>query len=326
MGIQFDSKEVATAVKAVRLASVICREVQKRIAADGTITKEDRSPVTIADFASQAVVCKTLADGLGPVPIVGEEDASELRESKNEAIAATVTELVNQALGGSSSFDDVAGFIDLGNADPTDDFWTLDPIDGTKGFLRGDQYAIALARIINGQVHFGVLGCPNLSISKDAKPGILLVAQRGEGTWLLPDEGDGAPVKIAAEAKGNLRFCEPFESGHAAHDVSAKVAEVLGITEPPVRMDSQAKYAAVASGMAHIYMRLPRDEVYKEKIWDHAAGAIVIEEAGGKLTDVSGKPLDFTQGRKLQNNAGIVASKGFDHAKIIEAIAGAKAN
>ena len=93
------------------------------------------------------------------------------------------------------------------------------------------------------------------------------------------------------------------------------------MTADPVGIDSQCKYAMVAQGDAELYLRIPRDDVYREKIWDHAAGAILVEEAGGKVTDVFGKPLDFSRGRTLEQNRGVVASNGPNHDAVIRALA-----
>ena len=116
------------------------------------------------------------------------------------------------------------------------------------------------------------------------------------------------------------RFCESVESAHSSHGDAAQIAQHLGITAESVRMDSQAKYAAVGRGEASIYMRLPTRADYQEKIWDHAAGSIVVEEAGGRVTDITGKPLDFTLGRTLKTNRGIVATNGRLHDAVVKAI------
>jgi 3'(2'), 5'-bisphosphate nucleotidase len=116
------------------------------------------------------------------------------------------------------------------------------------------------------------------------------------------------------------RFCESVESGHSDQDQSAQIAAALEITEEPVRVDSQAKYAIVARGEAQIYLRLPTRKDYREKIWDHAAGMIVVEEAGGRVTDVKGFDLDFGHGRQLENNRGVVATNGPIHDAVLEAV------
>lgn len=62
--------------------------------------------------------------------------------------------------------------------------WTLDPIDGTKGFLRGEQYAVCLAFLVDAKVQVGVMGCPNLPVDAskpDGPKGCLFVAVRGQG-------------------------------------------------------------------------------------------------------------------------------------------------
>jgi 3'(2'), 5'-bisphosphate nucleotidase len=115
-------------------------------------------------------------------------------------------------------------------------------------------------------------------------------------------------------------FCESVESGHSSHSDSARVATLLGITAPPFRIDSQCKYAAVARGDAAVYLRLPTRKGYEEKIWDHAAGLRVILEAGGRVTDVRGRDLDFSLGRTLRDNLGVVVTNGPTHDAVLAAV------
>ncbi len=98
--------------------------------------------------------------------------------------------------------------------------------------------------------------------------------------------------------------------------------ETLGSEAPPVLMDSQAKYSALASGRADLLFRLPTPSRpdYKEKIWDQAAGSIVLEESGGRVTDLAGRPLDFSRGRTLQGNTGVLASNGSLHERALKAV------
>src|SRR5690606_6751478 len=115
-------------------------------------------------------------------------------------------------------------------------------------------------------------------------------------------------------------FCESVEAGHSAHGDQAAIAEKLGITKPSVRMDSQAKYGSIARGAGDIYLRLPVKATYQEKIWDHAAGDLIVREAGGRVTDIHGKSLDFSVGRTLANNKGVVAAPAASHPKVLSVV------
>jgi 3'(2'), 5'-bisphosphate nucleotidase len=224
----------------------------------------------------------------------------------------------------------VCDWIDHGNGKVSPRYWTLDPIDGTKGFLRGDQYAVALALIEDGDLKVGVLACPYLPVDPadpDGPRGVLFTAVRGGGARMEPvgnGAGGGTIRVVGGGDADNLRMVESVESGHGDHSLQARVARTVGITRESVRMDSQAKYGAVARGQAALYLRLPspRTPDYRENIWDHAAGALVVEEAGGRVTDVRGAPLDFAGGPKMRGNRGVVVSNGVLHDPVLEQLAG----
>ncbi|MFK7895552.1 MAG: 3'(2'),5'-bisphosphate nucleotidase [Myxococcota bacterium] len=320
--------ELDAALVAVRDAATVCQSVQKNLVTAATLEKKDRSPVTVADFASQALVCSSLSGVSQIAECVGEENAAELREAGAEETRDKVVEHVRNVRGNDISTDQALDWIDLGGLTPDgsqERYWTLDPIDGTKGFLRGEQYAIALGLIEHGRVVLGVLGCPNLP-GPDGKPGVLLSAARGLGAYAYPlaSSGRDAAKKISVsdiKDTAAARFCESVESGHSDQDQSAQIAAELRITEEPVRVDSQCKYAIVGQGEAQIYLRLPTRKDYREKIWDHAAGLVVVEEAGGRVTDVRGHDLDFGHGRQLENNAGVIATNGPIHDEVLAAVA-----
>lgn len=318
-------REQAVAVDAVRAAARLCQAVQSDIG-DGVLKKEDRTPVTVADFGSQAVICQALRAAFPDDPIIAEEDASALRTAENASVLDEVVRRV-QALRPAADRDAVCQWIDYGNADAYHDrFWTLDPIDGTKGFVRGDQYAIALALVIDGRPHVAALGCPNLPDDLDdpQMTGQIFTAARDAGAQRVPAvAGNGAPEAIQASAVTDVadgQFCDSFVSAHSSHDAALTVGKRLGITKKPIRMDSQAKYALVARGDVEIYFRLPRGGDYTERIWDHAAGMLVVEEAGGRVTDVHGEPLDFGHGPLLSENYGIVATNGRFHDAVLQVL------
>ncbi|MCJ1386408.1 hypothetical protein MMC17_009534 [Xylographa soralifera] len=117
-------------------------------------------------------------------------------------------------------------------------------------------------------------------------------------------------------------FCESVEAGHSSYGDQALIAEKLDITKPSVRMDSQAKYGSVARGAGDLYLRLPVSATYVEKIWDHAAGCLIVAEAGGIVTDAEGNNVDFGQGRTLAKNKGIVAAPKSLHEEVIGVVKG----
>jgi 3'(2'), 5'-bisphosphate nucleotidase len=319
-------REREVAVAAVEAASALCKTVQAELVDESSMDKKDKSPVTVADFGAQALVVHTLAAAFPDTPLVGEEDAAELRKPENGPLLARVAEHVNRAVPGLDE-SEILELIDRGTfaGGGTGRHWTLDPIDGTKGFLRRDQYAVALALIEDGEVVLGVLGCPNLPLDSNdegGERGCLFVAVKGEGAFMRPLSGGEESKVTVTDVRdvSKASFCESVESGHSSQDDTAKVAEKLGITVPPHRIDSQCKYAAVARGDASIYMRLPTRKDYEEKIWDHAAGSIVVSEAGGRISDVTGKPLDFSLGRTLAHNNGVVVTNARVHDSVIGAV------
>lgn len=153
--------------------------------------------------------------------------------------------------------------------------WTLDPIDGTKGFLRGGQYAVCLALLVDSQVELSVIGCPNLPVDP-AKPdgarGCIFVAVRGQGSQQLTLAGSNPeplsiPVIAPSDIPNSLSFLESVEAAHSSHGFNSRVSYILGIKTSPVRMDSQAKYCCLARGEGGAYLRMPTGVGYREKIW-----------------------------------------------------------
>ncbi len=317
--------EMETALAAVRQAGLLCRAVQAEID-PGALAKQDRSPVTIADFGSQALICRAIGEAFPTDPVIGEEDSVALQKPANTAMLARVVDHV-RTYAAKADGEQVCRWIDRGGAKTyRSRFWTLDPIDGTKGFLRGEQYAIALALVIGGKIELAVLGCPNLGPTLDTERGngTILVAISGAGTWQMPLVGEGEPTRVTVSEEQDstrVRFCESVEAAHSAHGDSARLAERLAIAAGPVRLDSQAKYAVVARGEAEAYLRLPRDNKYREKIWDHGAGVLCVTEAGGRVTDVPGRELDFAQGYRLEKNLGVIVSNGPLHETLLRALA-----
>jgi len=320
------------AIEAVRQACLVCQAVSKRMVqqkekSNMTEIKKDHSPVTVADYSAQAIVNHVIGNAFPEDPIVGEEDAGHLRSEEGTHLKKLVVELTNSVLENPLSDDKILAAIDRGGhvGGGKGRFWTLDPIDGTKGFLRNEQYAVALGLIVGGEVVLGVLGCPNLPLKHNNQHnecGAIFVAVKGGGSYERSiDLENETKIRVSDVASTHLaNFCESAESGHSNHGDSYEVGRLLQITVPPIRMDSQCKYAAIARGDASIYLRLPTIKGYEEKIWDHAAGYLIVKEAGGKVSDVKGKELDFAIGRTLKANTGVIATNGLIHQQVVDAV------
>jgi 3'(2'), 5'-bisphosphate nucleotidase len=322
----FNSAEARFAINTVREASLLARRIQQEMVGSG-LTKDDRSPVTVADFAIQALVARRLAERLPGSVLIGEEQADALRLGEGIETLDQVTRFVRTAVPNATP-EEVCGLIDRGSGEPPATFWTLDPIDGTKGFLRGEQYAVALALLRQGEVELGVLGCPELADARrpaPSGPGSLIAAVRDEGTWTQPLAGNADWQRLDVSARGDTESAHLLRSVEKAHtnvDEIGRLATQLGVTAPPIAMDSQAKYALLAAGEGDVLLRLlsPSRPDYREKIWDQAAGSIVISEAGGRITDLDGRPLDFSHGRTLARNRGILATNGHLHEAVLAAL------
>lgn len=319
---------------AVLLASLVCRQVQQSLSTIRQITKDDRSPVTIADYAAQAIVATVLTERLGRITLIGEESSTFLRQDEHrphlEATLAAVQQVFPQW-----SEDDLLAAIDIGRGDashPT--FWTLDPIDGTKGFLRNQQYAVSLALIEHAQPTIGVLGCPALprDFGADldiADPrGCLFTAAKGDGATeeycIEPAEGqdrERATMSRPTAAEDDpITFCTSVEEAHSDQSGTSRVMAAVSADPEMYRLDSQAKYAVVARAQADAYLRLPTRKGYVERIWDHAAGTVVAQECGCTVSDITGKPLDFSKGEGLEANRGIIVATPRAHGAILAAI------
>ncbi len=326
-------QELAVALDIARAAVAegcrITRRVQGRLDAIRQHSKDDRSPVTVADYAVQALIAMRLADAYAGLKLVGEEDAGALRNGANAGLLGAVTDAAREVWSDATPAR-VADAIDCGNHDASAArYWTLDPIDGTKGFLRGGQYAISLALIENGAVVLGVLGCPNLSRDfqrpfTDPDPvGTLFYASRDSECWSADADGSAEPQALRLADNGDvttMRVCESVEAAHSRIDETTHIVRHLGARGTPARLDSQCKYAVVARGQADAYLRLPTRPDYVERIWDHAAGKIIAERAGAVVSDIRGQALDFGHGIGLSANRGVIcAAPGF-HQPLVGAI------
>lgn len=355
--------DIQIALAAIRKACIVTRRVQTEMdrysnsKEEVTQTKKDQSPVTIADYAAQAIILQELQKAFPNDIFLAEESSNGLEEDVEcgATLIAKIQELTGISDG---SKDALFNAIDIGQSYqryqseqegdrtlPPDRFWCLDPIDGTKGFLRkGGQYCVALALLEHGVPTIGILACPNLlvehSIDGDmdhSDGGSIFLACKGQGCYEIGLDDKTSPPHFQRlghtkhamlhEDPSKARFCVAVEQGfNDPEGITIAMGKVLhgrlddkGEILHCTRMDSQVKYGVIARGDAEFYVRLPKN--HKDNIWDVAAGVLCLEEVGGKVTDTGGNPLDFTCGAKLPT-VGILGARTEElHASLIQAYA-----
>ena len=321
--MQLTSPELTAALAAARKAARVCVEVYNSLVDEAS--KAGREPVTIADYASQIIINAELRAAFPDDSILGEEHAADFAAVLTDAQRTQVTEFVNTSLVRTMTQDEIKVTLDP-PAGSSRRKWIIDPIDGTKGFLAKRAYAIAIALLDGDDLLLGVLACPNLSIENPGElsdDGVLFYALRDAGAFREPLAG-GEPVQMhvaPSRPEDPLTIVTSYEKEHSNKGLFADVVGSLPSTQKDtLGLDGQGKYGLVADGRVSCFFRLVPAEDYREKVWDHAAGAIIVEEAGGQVTDFEGKPLDFVSGPKMQGNRGIVATNGGIHAAMLTAI------
>ncbi len=312
--------EATVALQAVRQAAQLCLSMEASTTRS-VWTKHDRSPVTLADLACQALVARQLEKAFPGDPLVAEEDASRLRQERS-------SDLLRELAAHLAQFTDaveekaIVRWIDRGGGQPVSRFWTLDPVDGTRGLLRGGQYAVALALVENGEVTVAAMACPRLDLGWGQ--GCMFVGVRQRGAWGSPLLGAGwRRLRVSRRSvTSRARLLRSVEADHTDVAKFERIVAWLGVRAKPTLMDGQAKYAVLAAGRADLILRLvaPQREDPAEHIWDHAAGLLLVEEAGGQVTDLCGRRLEFGCGREMRANLGVLASNGHLHAAALEAI------
>lgn len=205
-------KELKVAIAAVLKACRVARSVQQRLISEDSVSKSDKSPVTVADYTAQALISKLIFAHFPDYALIGEEDSGDLKSEAQRPLREKIVSLANEALAQKAQVESdeepwsVVGSeaqseeswlaaIDKGDATSTatGKVWALDPIDGTKGFLRKGQYAVCLALLQDGVPVLGVMGCPNLPVNfqqREGESGVIMSAITGQGSFQVALSSD----------------------------------------------------------------------------------------------------------------------------------------
>ena len=226
-------------------------------------TKSDLSPVTICDRAAEAIILAALANAAPGVPVIAEEEVAEGRIPAHG-----------------------------------DTYFLVDPLDGTKEFVRGgDDYTVNIGLIVDGVPKLGVVYQP----ARDRLWGGLT----GETAFV---EADGTRTAIRTRERGPKLDAVASKS-HLTQSTVDYLCDAVGECDY-VSVGSSLKFCIVAEGHADIYPRLsPTSE------WDTAAGHAILLAAGGRVDGPDGTPL--TYGKKAFLNRGFCATAGWPAPPIV---------
>jgi 3'(2'), 5'-bisphosphate nucleotidase len=214
-------------------------------------SKDDESPLTQADLASHHVIVAGLAELTPGLPIISEE----------------------------------SGLPDFAERRGWDEYWLIDPLDGTKEFVnRNGEFTVNIALISDGRPVFGVVHVPVL--------GKTYVGCEGRGAELRIEGEAPTPIHVAERSAQPVRVVG--SRSHRGASLDAFI-DKLGDCDL-VPMGSSLKFCVVAEGAADVYPRLgPTSE------WDTAAAQAVVEQAGGSVVTLDGKPMKYNQKDDILN-------------------------
>ncbi len=200
--------------------------------------------------------------------------------------------------------------------------WMVDPIDGTKGYKEGLTYAIALGLYYDGRPQFGCIAAPAFPWPDGSShETVIAYAGIGAGAFRIIGDGDRPERVHVSEGTALARFRVVGSRAHDEGDMCGRFMERAG-TSTLIRMDGEAKYVMLASGLADVYVRGSNPRFGIGYPWDHCAGQVILEEAGGRVTAFSGDPIPYERGKDLRilEIEGLVASNGRRHDEILEMV------
>jgi len=185
--------------------------------------------------------------------------------------------------------------------------WMVDPLDGTNGFIDGNgDFAVQIGLTEEGQCVLGVVYQP--------LTGVLYRAVRGKGTWIERPQFE--PERAHVSDKTDLATMRLAASRSHRSPRMNKVIERFGFREEVQRGSVGIKVGLLIEQQCDLYIHLSG----RTKQWDTCAPEVILTEAGGRITDLFGYPLNYNV-PDVQNRNGLVSSNGAAHDQIIATLA-----
>lgn len=294
--------ELTLAIDIVRKASKITEWFKSH--GFQSYKKRDKSPVTLADFASQIFILSRLKEKFNEDQIFAEEESSLFSKDIEVLIKKCFLEInfkVNE------EFSSLLNY----RGPRSSRQWIVDPIDGTKGYLRDLSYAVGIGLMQNSEPKICAIGVPNYKNEQLA----IFVAEQGEGAQAAYGDKEFSPIHVSHE--NNLSSSVMCQSLHHNKQWINKLAEMIGANKI-ISMDGMGKFCMVADGSADLYVReMNLDYSFS---WDYMPGDLLVREAGGTITDLNYKSLTFKEDKCKWTAPGLIASNGILHDDIISNI------
>jgi len=266
--------------------------------------KKDKSPVTLADFTSQIFILSQLKENFYEDQIFAEEESSLFSKDIEVLIKKC---FVDNNLKLNEEFSSLLNY----RGSQSKRQWIVDPIDGTKGYLRGLSYAVGIGLMENSEPKMCVIGVPNYKNEELA----IFIAERGEGAQASYGDKEFTPIQVSQ--KNNLSSSVMCQSLHHNKQWINKLAEMIGVKKI-TSIDGMGKFCMVADGSADLYVR--EMNVDYSFSWDYMPGDLLVREAGGTITDLNNTNLTFEKNKCRWTAPGIIASNGILHDDIISNI------
>ncbi|HEX6045997.1 MAG TPA: 3'(2'),5'-bisphosphate nucleotidase CysQ [Pyrinomonadaceae bacterium] len=185
--------------------------------------------------------------------------------------------------------------------------WMVDPLDGTNGFIDGNgDFAVQIGLVEDGVCVVGVVYQP--------LPGVLYRAVLGEGTWI--ERADFAPERAQTSVKTDPTDMRLAASRSHRSPRMSRLIEHFGFREEVQRGSVGIKIGLIIEQQCDAYIHLSS----RTKQWDTCAPQLILTEAGGRMSDLFGEPLNYNV-PEVQNRNGLVASNGVSHGRLIETLA-----
>jgi len=234
--------------------------IMKVYARDFSATqKEDNSPLTEADTAAHQVIMRRLEKLQPALPVLSEE-----------------------AVG------------DFSGVDESGHYWLVDPLDGTKEFIkRNGEFTVNIALIEHGRAILGVVYAPVLNVA--------YLAAEGLGAFKAEAEQPRVPIRVSEHKQGSSWRVVGSRS-HAGESLEGFLNR-LGAHQL-ISMGSSLKFCLVAEGSADVYPRMG-----PTSLWDTAAAQCVVEQAGGRVIQLTGEPVSYADPSVVLNPFFLVHGK-----------------